>query len=76
MEKAIKHLQKQFIRVIEPYIDDTAHSYVGELVNEGDTIKGEILKYLQEADFNISNIHTEIIKEIIPDISIYFSKRY
>jgi len=70
MEKTIKWLQKQFMRVIEPDMDESLHRYVDGLINEDDAVKGEILKFLQEADFNISNIYTEIIKEKIPDLFI------
>lgn len=70
MEKAIKWFQKQFMRVIEPDKGGYLFRQVEKLINEDDAIKGDILEYLKEADFNISNIHTEIIKEKIPDLFI------
>ena len=37
------------------------------MISKDEDMKEDILTYLKEADFNISNIHTSIIKEKIPD---------
>jgi len=70
MEKASHWFQNQFMSVIDPDMDESLHRYVDEMINTDDAAKGKVLKYLQEADFNISNIHTEIIKEKLPDYFI------
>lgn len=69
-EKALKYFQKQFMQVIEPDMDESLHRYVDRVINEDEAVKNKVLKYLQEADFNISNIHTKIIKEKVPDFFI------
>ncbi|MBA7534466.1 hypothetical protein ES705_26713 [subsurface metagenome] len=44
--------------------------YAENLISEKTEIKKSILSYLQEADFNISDINTEIVKEDIPEFFI------
>jgi len=70
MEKASHWFQKQFMQVIDPDMDESLHRFVDRMINKDEEAKGKVLKYLQEADFNISNIYTEIIKEKVPDFFI------
>ncbi len=70
MEKAINWFHKQFMRVIDPDMDESLHRYVDDIINEDEKTKEKVLKYLQQADFNISNIYTETIKEKVPDFFI------
>lgn len=70
IESALDWMKTKFMDTIEPDMHHSLGRYVENLVNEDAEIKGDILNYLKEADFNISNIHTSIVKEEIPDFII------
>lgn len=66
IELASQWMSDQFM----PSIEIITHlgEYSEGLISKDSEIKNKILTYLQEADFNISNITTKIIEENIPDL--------
>ena len=67
IEDAIDWGRDQFMGPIEPDNHASLSHYVENMISKDEDMKEDILTYLKEADFNISNIHTSIIKEKIPD---------
>ena len=68
VHSAIDWMSNQFMDTVEP--KTRLVNYVEGLISENSEIKGNILSYLQRADFNISNVNVEIEKEDIPDFFI------
>ena len=69
LELASKWMNNQFMPSIE--IKTHLGEYSEELISKDPEIKHKILTYLQEADFNITNITTKIIEEKIPESFIH-----
>jgi len=70
IESALKWMKTKFMNVIEPDMHLPLSRYVEKLIEKDENLKENILAYLKEADFNISDIHTEVVKEKIPDYFI------
>lgn len=69
IESASQWMSNQFMPSIE--IKTHLGEYSEELISKDPEIKHKILTYLQEADFNITNITTKIIEEKIPESFIH-----
>ncbi|UOY06573.1 AAA family ATPase [Muricauda sp. SCSIO 64092] len=70
IESVLKWMNLRCMDTIEPDMHVSLGRYVEELINSDDEAKLEVLNYLKEADFNISDIHSEIVKEDIPEFFI------
>lgn len=70
IESALDWMRNRFMDVIEPDMHISLSRYVENLIKNDDEIKESILSFLKEADFNISDIYTEIVKEEVPDFII------
>lgn len=65
LDRVIKWFKSRFLDTINPYSDLTAFS--DELLKKDNEVKNHILKFLREADFNISDVSFEEIIKNIPD---------
>jgi hypothetical protein len=65
IEKALHWIQNQFMPSIEP--GTSLFGYSGHLIAENKAIKNKMLNFLQQADLNISEVNSEIIKEEVSD---------
>jgi len=65
LELATKWMKAQFLNSIETKM--SLVSYSENMVSKSKSTKDKILEFLQKADFNISAINTEVIKEDISD---------
>jgi AAA15 family ATPase/GTPase len=72
------HLAAEWMKInmmskIEP--DTSLQSYTNHQVSTSNEVKDYVLNYLQEADFNISNISTDTIEEKLSDEMLTLIKR-
>jgi AAA15 family ATPase/GTPase len=65
LELASKWMSNQFMNSIGT--EASLVSYSENLISKDKTVKEKMLEFLQQADFNISNINTEIIKKEITE---------
>lgn len=65
IENAANWMYKQFMPVIEPKTNLVGYSE--QMITKNTETKEKILSFLKEADFNIHDIHSQIIKEAVSD---------
>jgi len=70
IESVVEWMKSRFMNTIEPDMHGSLSRYVEDLISDDSDFKLQILEYLREADFNISNIHSEIVKHDIPEFLI------
>lgn len=58
-------MRNQLIRMISPDTDLT--SYAQEKTSENESLTDYMLRFLQEADFNITNITTDTVLDLLPE---------
>lgn len=70
IESALNWMKTKFMDVIEPDMHMPLSRYVENLIIKDENLKENILTYLRKADFNISGLSTELVKEEVPNFFI------
>lgn len=70
MESVLEWMKRRYMDIIEPDMYLALARYVEGLIKDDNETKVQILDYLKEADFNISNIHSKVVKQDIPEFFI------
>lgn len=65
IEQALDWAKYQFMQIIEP--ETKLELFTEKTLTEDSELKDKILSYLQEADFNIFDIHTDVVSHGIPE---------
>ncbi len=65
IELVVDWMRRRIMQTIEPLT--VLQKFSEKLVGDDNDFKSYVLNYLREADFNISNIQSKKIKEVVPD---------